>query len=262
MPDSALHKNRLLAKVCVIAVDPFRRHLGELSAALLPLELKAAGRFRRQDDAERFIIGRALIRHLCAIHGGCESGAIEILLTASGKPYVRTGFGLDFNVSHSGGCVLIAWSTTGPVGVDVEAATPAGRETFLEMAQRAFSPGEFAILRSAGADEAAGLFYRTWVRKEALLKASGTGTGSILSSFSVLEEARGDVRWLDQVQISADGPIWKVRDLNAMAGYAAGIAVPDGTKILETPDVSSLPEFLDLARTPPDQGSRQSGSNR
>lgn len=262
MADSAPQKSLLLAKVCIIAADSFRRHLGELSMALIPLELEAAARFRRRDDAERFIIGRALIRHLCAIHGGCEPRAIEILLTASGKPYVRTGFDLEFNVSHSGGCVLIAWSTTGPVGVDVEVAMPGGRELFLEMAQRAFSPAEFAILRSAGADETAGLFYRTWVRKEALLKASGTGTGSILSSFSVLEESRGDVRWLDQVQISADGPIWRIRDLNAMVGHAAGIAVPAGTEILETPDVSSLSEFLDLARTPPARGSRQSGSNR
>lgn len=262
MADPAPQNKPALAQVCVIAADSFRRHLGELSTALLPLELEAAERFRRRDDAERFIIGRALVRHLCAIHCGCEPRAIEILLAASGKPYVQSGLSLEFNVSHSGNCVLVAWSTTGPVGVDVEAATPGGRETFLEMAQRAFSPDEFAILRSAGADEVAGLFYRIWVRKEALLKASGTGTGSIFSSFSVLEETRGDVRWLDQVQISADGPIWKVHDLNAMAGHAAGIAVPAGTEILETPDVPSLPEFLDLARMPPARGSRQSGSNR
>ncbi len=244
MADSTPQDDPLVAKVCVIAVDSFRRHLDELSAVLLPVEIEAAERYRRREDAERFIIGRALIRHLCAIHCDAEPRAIEISRTSSGKPHVQTEPGIEFNISHSGNCVLIAWSTTGPVGVDVEAATPGERESFLEMTERIFSSDELSLLRSTdNADEVARLFYRIWVRKEALLKASGIGTTGFRHTFAVLEKTPNGVRWFDQVRISSDGPIWEVHDLEAMAGHAAGIAVPAGTKILEYRDVTGLPDF-------------------
>ena len=91
--------------------------------------------------------------------------------------------------------MLIAWSTTGPVGVDVEAATPGERESFLEMTKRIFCPDELSLLRSAdNADEVARLFYRMWGRKEALLKAGSVGIAGLQRSFAVLEKTPSGVR--------------------------------------------------------------------
>lgn len=117
--------------VCVILLDVYRRHVEELALALPAEELEQASRYRRREDSERFIIARALTRRLCATSIGLEPRAITLLRAPSGKPYVEpveSAGGrkkIEFNVSHSGNCVLIAWSTGGPVGVDVEASSQA-----------------------------------------------------------------------------------------------------------------------------------------
>ena len=160
MTDSPRRDELLAAKFCAIAVDSYRPHLGQLSLALIPAELEEANRFRRREDSERFIIGRALIRHLCASSADLEPRAITLLWTASGKPSLGSGEGLEFNVAHSGNCVLIAWSRSGPVGVDVEAARPGNRGLFMEMAKPAFSTQELALLHAATEAEMSEIFYR------------------------------------------------------------------------------------------------------
>jgi 4'-phosphopantetheinyl transferase len=66
-------------------------------------------------------------------------------------------------------------------------------------------PGELPLDR-AGA-------LRRWVRKEAYLKGLGTGLG--------IEPAT--------VDLSADPPGWRVRDVDAPDGYVAAVAVATGS---------------------------------
>lgn len=152
--------------VCLILLDVYRRHVEELALALPAEELEQASRYSRRED-----IARALTRRLCATSIGLEPRATTLLRTPSGKPYVEpveSAGGrkkIEFNVSHSGNCVLIAWSTGGPVGVDVEAVKPGRRTLLMEMARSAFSAAEFAVLRSIKSEETAATFYRIWSGK-------------------------------------------------------------------------------------------------
>ncbi len=98
--------------------------------------------------------------------------------TRHGQPVVADDV-VHVSLSRAPGLALAAVSTAGPVGVDVE---PAGRADF---------PGfeDVAVHHQEGAPEPT----RTWVRKEALLKA--TGWGLAVDPRRVRLDDRGVVSW-------------------------------------------------------------------
>ncbi|MEO7167459.1 MAG: 4'-phosphopantetheinyl transferase superfamily protein [Chthoniobacterales bacterium] len=184
--------------------------------------MEQAERYRRRQDAERFIIARACARHLCANCIGLEPRLVPILRTAFGKPYVEptASYTLEFNVSDSGNSILIAWSMSGPVGVDVEALHPGGRASFLEMAGSFLSVAETAVLRSAKDDEIAAIFTRIWARKEAILKGE-VGASGALRSLSVADENARGIRWFENTVVPNSDRTWEMHELNLAPGYAA-----------------------------------------
>lgn len=86
----------------------------------------------------------------------------------------------NFNLSHSGMYVVAIFSEK-PVGVDVECLR-VGKQ---KVAQRFFSEEEKRYLEQCWSDFA---FTGIWTRKEAYIKAVGTGIAMPLSSFSTMEE--------------------------------------------------------------------------
>lgn len=89
-----------------------------------------------------------------------------------------------FNLSHSGMYVAAAFGTE-DVGVDVELIRT-GKQ---KIAQRFFAEDERKYLEKCWTDEA---FTGIWTRKEAYIKAVGTGIAMSLDSFSTMEEQVGE----------------------------------------------------------------------
>lgn len=106
----------------------------------------------------------------------------------NGKPYLQTEQGerlpLMFNLSHSGMYVAAVFGTE-DVGVDVELVRT-GKQ---KIAQRFFAEDEKNYLEKCWTDEA---FTGIWTRKEAYIKAVGTGIAMSLDSFSTMEEQVGE----------------------------------------------------------------------
>lgn len=134
----------------------------------------------------RFIVSRGLLRQLLAARSGVAPNELPLCAGEYGKPTIShgTAAGCHFNLSHTGGWWLLAL-TDSPVGVDLEMAdrvVDAAR-----LAVRVFTPGEEAALQLAGTDPAAAraVFLDCWTRKEALLKALGTGFAGGAKSFHV-----------------------------------------------------------------------------
>ena len=89
-----------------------------------------------------------------------------------------------FNLSHSGHVALIGVSEQGEIGVDIELRRPITELS--DLARRNFTAVEISEL-SACADDAQALtaFLRGWTRKEACLKALGSGLSIAPETFTV-----------------------------------------------------------------------------
>lgn len=141
---------------------------------LSPAELARAGRFRFERDAARYKTGRALLRGVLAAHLGCTPSAVSIDTGEHGKPFVVGGSGLHFNLSHSANLALLGLGECLPIGVDVESPAHVF-EDFESTARVCFTQAELVELQTYPAAQRFAAFLRGWTRKEACLKAIGTG---------------------------------------------------------------------------------------
>ncbi len=188
---------------------------------LLPEELERMRKFHFVDDRVRYAGTRSTLRRLLGEALALEPVRVPLETATAGKPLVPAAFGLEFNVSHSGGEGLVALCRSGRVGVDVELIRH--EVDHRALSARVFAPAELREL--TGLDEAAARlrFYRGWVYKEAVLKALGLGIGAETRAFSVLErdalvvEAAKGALPVDARQLS-------VVALQAPAGYCAALA--------------------------------------
>ena len=127
-----------------------------------------------RDPVER---SRALLRWLVARQTGCR--AEDVLITARcpdcggphGQPSAANAPQLGLSLARTTGRVLAAVAPC-PVGVDIEALTPAA---FVGVERVALTTAEQRLLATASAEERTTLLARMWVRKEALLKLHGDG---------------------------------------------------------------------------------------
>lgn len=155
---------------------------GVETAGLSADERARAARFHFARDRARFLRGRAALRRLLAGYADREPHALVFAPGAHGKP-AMPGTGLEFNLSHSGGCAVLAVTRGRRVGVDVERIR-AERAT-LAVARRFFAPTEAAAVTAAPPAERALTFFRCWTRKEAYVKARGEGLSLPLDRFEV-----------------------------------------------------------------------------
>lgn len=160
------------------------------AAACAPLlnaeEQQRAALFRFAADRERYTIGRGTLRRLLGSYLAQPPAALTFSLGPAGKPALagpEAGSGLQFNVSHSGSAVLLGFAWSSDLGVDVEAHRP--NVEFADLATRFYAPDEAALVLHASPAERAAVFYAIWTRKEACVKAIGTGIGIDLRGFSV-----------------------------------------------------------------------------
>lgn len=144
-------------------------------ALLSPGESARAGHLIHAEDRDRYVRRWAAVRTILAGELGCRPREIEFTRSASGKPSIgRPVTGLHLSVATSGQMVMLAVGRHA-VGVDLERiradlATPEAAAVFL-------TPGELASWSELPAAERIEAFFRCWTRKEAWVKASGTGLG-------------------------------------------------------------------------------------
>lgn len=196
--------------------------MAHLHALLDPAERSRADRYRLADDRRRSVAAWGGLRLLAAAALRLAPQALAFALGPAGKPVLRDD-PLQFNLSHSGGVVLIALSSHHPVGVDVEQLRPLPDHR--DIARHHFHPAEVADLAALAEPEATRAFFRCWTRKEAVSKALGLGLGLPLDSFRVACHPRRRPRLLSMAGMGHPPP-WTLADLPPMAGHVAAVALP------------------------------------
>jgi 4'-phosphopantetheinyl transferase len=147
-----------------------------------------AGRMRGIQCADRFIVGRGVLRILLSRYLSQRPEGLVFAYGPNGKPALDGDLQehLCFNLSHSGGLAVFVVANGLQVGVDVEEL-----HTISDMEATAsifLSPVELAELKRLPFERKLERFFTMWTCKEAILKALGSGfTGTvkdILATFS------------------------------------------------------------------------------
>jgi 4'-phosphopantetheinyl transferase len=161
--------------------------LPQLERVLDAEETARGRRFHFARDRAHFIASRGLLRIALGACLGAPPAEVRFCYGPNGKPALDAGMnagGLEFNVAHSHGRLLIAVVRGHAVGIDVEKARP---EVEIEtIAERFFCPEETRQLRALEPGDARREgFFNCWTRKEAYLKAHGEGIAYGLERFAV-----------------------------------------------------------------------------
>ncbi|HXW13581.1 MAG TPA: 4'-phosphopantetheinyl transferase superfamily protein [Terriglobia bacterium] len=188
-------------------------------------EQARARRFHSPADRDRYTAGRGILRALLARYLGTSAGDFRFCLNAHGKPGLAPGDGnadLRFNVSHSHGLALFAFTWGREVGVDLELVWPTLRDDLL--AERFFSAQEVAALRALPEGAGKEAFFHCWTRKEAYIKARGAGLSINLASFAVslIPDPVGHLPITGND--GAEGGRWWLRALAPGGGYVGAVA--------------------------------------
>lgn len=162
------------------------------------------------------------------------TGDFSIIRRESGKPVLAPPWErLQFNLTHTRDVTLfaLAWDTR--LGIDVEWR---GREVNVEpLARRFLSTRERReILAAPDIMERRKRFLRCWTRKEALLKAVGTGLAGGLEKFTV---STGNEAVIVDCDLDVFGPAenWRLLDLEIGDDYFASLAVESPKNSDRTP---------------------------
>jgi 4'-phosphopantetheinyl transferase len=206
-----------------VAVIDLAAAAGQLERCLTVLDARErdrAARFLRPADRVRYAASHAALRLILGEALDRPPEALCLAADAGGRPHLSGALSgaLDFNLSHSGELALVGLSSIGAIGVDVELIRPL--DDALRIARAHFAADEAAALAALPTHDVNSAFFGLWTRKEAFVKALGTGLSLPLDRFSVsLPPAPA------RVLRAVAGSDWTLSEIDAGPGYAATVAV-------------------------------------
>jgi 4'-phosphopantetheinyl transferase len=190
-------------------------------------ELRRAERWRFEQDRDRFIIGRALLRTILGRYVGVSPNRLQFRSGPNGKPALTQQSGGDrfhFNISHSQGLVLYAVTHHQEIGVDVERIRSIPEAD--QIAAHFFSPREYAEFRAVPTKLKCDAFFNCWTRKEAVVKATGNGLAWPLDRFEVSLTPGQPAQLVSVSGDATEASRWSLKTLIPAPGYTAALAVP------------------------------------
>jgi 4'-phosphopantetheinyl transferase len=189
-------------------------------------ELARAARFHFQRDRQHFVASRALLRTILASYLATDANSVNFSYSKREKPSLALAFAdskVTFNISHSGGIALLAFSRGREVGVDVEQVRcDFDLEAF---ARRFFSTHEQNQLAAVPEEEKVEAFFRCWTRKEAYIKATGDGLSLPLSQFDVSLGGGAGNGLLATRPDGREAERWRLREVPAGSGCIAALCI-------------------------------------
>jgi 4'-phosphopantetheinyl transferase len=149
-------------------------------------ELERIRRRRFAMDRDELALGYAL--HRLLLGKALDRDAVEVPIgrDSLGCPRLRDDL-LFTSLSHAHGCIALAVTATGPVGVDLE---PVARASDMpEIAGHVCHPVDAAELAAFVGPAWSAALLALWVRKEAFLKAAGIGLEREMQTFPAPDNA-------------------------------------------------------------------------
>lgn len=178
---------------------------------LLPSDLRQAALRKRQwIDRQLSIAGILLLSEALKKLGGDNLfSPDDIKYSTHHRPYLEGA--IDFNIAHSGNMVVCCATDNGKIGVDIEQIKEIDLADYTDY----FTANEWSRINNY--PNRFDGFYNFWTRKEAVLKAIGTGFHTPLSSVDVSAD-----------EITYDDVTYYIRSLDIVPGYKSNIASTTG----------------------------------
>ncbi len=195
-------------------------------ALLSEKELSRARKFMFEADRRRYIACHSAIRRALGAYMDQAPEALIFKAGEHGKPSVVGG--PEFNFSDSAEMGLLAISPLLPIGADIERVRPRAFGVD-DLAETVFTEAEQARLHALPEAGRLAAFYRGWTRKEALLKAIGSGFSIKATAFDVTmgPDDAPRLNWADP-SIEPDPGAWTLHPFDTAPGFEAALALRNG----------------------------------
>jgi len=199
------------------------------TADLLPIlsreESAQAAQFAFERDRMHFIQAHGIVRQILSNYLDADAATLIFARTHHGKPYLTrraNGPHLEFSVSRSSNCCMLAVQLDHPIGIDVEKVRD--RPQAIDIVQSYFTPAEskaLSALRGAARRDA---FFALWTHKEATVKGLGISLAAHLGRIEFDLDPIGGLRLVAWDGDQSVAHKWSVVRLDPAPGYIAAIA--------------------------------------
>ena len=205
-------------------VDEYRA-TADLLAILSGEESAQAAQFSFERDRMRFIQAHGIVREILSNYLDADAATLVFARTHHGKPYLvprANGPHLEFSVSRSSDCCMLAVQLDHSIGIDIEKVRDLPQA--IDIVQSYFTPVEskaLSALRGAARRDA---FFALWTHKEAMVKGLGISLAAHLGRIEFDLDPIGGLRLVAWDRDQSVAQKWSVVRLDPAPGYVAAIA--------------------------------------
>lgn len=185
-------------------------------------ELNEVNRLKFDKDKKVKVISRFLLRYLLSKYLRQKPEDLTFVKNSFGKISLSNSYlsKIKFNYSHSNGIILYSFALNDDIGIDIEKINL--KIEFKELAIIYFSKKEIEFMGEATSQNAVVRnFYRIWTRKEALLKALGTG---LINDLNFLDVIKDEVTISNLNNINLAQNRFIIQDIDVNPDYKSALA--------------------------------------
>lgn len=214
----------------------------ELERLLDADERARAARFRFDQDRSAFVFRWGALRTLLARYLDTDASRLRFNRTRGGKPFLAGALNssdVRFSLARSGSAAVFAIARARNVGVDVERVK--GNIDVVPIAREVFSEPDLARLMALPRARRTETFYAGWSRREAVVKADGTGVSGSLTRIDVWPPAGPGPTEAGICEIRTDTGLWSLLDLELGPHYRGALAAEGRIRRIQC---QSLPDVI------------------
>lgn len=209
-----------------LPLKPAAGEITRLRELLADDELARADRYKIERVRRRFIAARGQLREVLSKYAAAAPDEIKFCYQSLGKPDLAPPWNetrLQFNLTDSHEMALCAVTLEHAIGTDVERIRDV--TNFNDLARRYFAKSETEHLQRLNPRQRLLGFFNCWTRKEAYLKAVGSGLSFPLNKLEVTV-APGQPACLLKLNGSTEqAKGWRLDAMEPVPGYVAALAI-------------------------------------
>jgi 4'-phosphopantetheinyl transferase len=206
-------------------------------------EVLRADRFAFDHLRRAHEVSHGVLRVLLAQYLQCGPRELEFTFGRNGKPALRGGGRLRFNMSHSGELAVYAFTFDCEIGVDIEQVLT---RLVSNRSPNAFSAREASELLSIPGGKAGRKLFRCWTRKESYIKATGDGLSAALDQFQVTLLPEAPARFVHIGHDASAAAKWTLEHLEPASEYLGALAYHGDARTIAAHSPRQAQEILEL----------------